>query len=42
MTLKGCVWGFELIARVSEYTQPEPEVTDHCMKTDKLTFTIEP
>ena len=30
----GCVWGFDMSARVSEYTQPEPGATD-------LTFIVE-
>ena len=41
MSYLGCIWGFELGARVSEYTQPEPGGTDHCVRTDDLTFTIE-
>jgi hypothetical protein len=27
--------------RVSEYTKPEPGGTDHCVRTDDLSFTIE-
>ena len=41
MTYLGCMWGFEMGARVSEYTQPEPGAVDHCVRTDDLTFTIE-
>ena len=35
------MWGFKIRARVSEYTEPEPGATDHCVKTDDLMFTIE-
>jgi hypothetical protein len=28
-------------ARVSEYTKPEPGGTDHCVRTDDLSFMIE-
>ena len=35
------MWGFEMGARVSEYTKPEPGGTDHCVRTDDLIFTIE-
>jgi hypothetical protein len=41
MRYLGCMWGFEIGARVSEYTKPEPGGTDHCVRTDDLTFTIE-
>ena len=41
MSYLGCMWGFELGAMVSEYTQPEPGGTDRCVRTDDLTFTIE-
>lgn len=41
MRFLGCMWGFEMGARVSEYTKPEPGGTDHCVRTDDLTFTIE-
>ena len=41
MTYLDCMWGFEMGARVSEYTQPEPGAVDHCVRTDNLTFTIE-
>ena len=35
-----CMWGFEMGARVSEYTRPEPGAVDHCLRVDDLTFTI--
>ena len=41
MRYLGCMWGFEMGARVSEYMKPEPGGTDHCVRTDDLTFTIE-
>ena len=41
MRYLGCMWGFEMGARVSEYTKPEPGGTDHCVRTDDLTFTVE-
>ena len=40
MRYLGCMWGFEMGARVSEYTKPEPGGTDHCVRTDDLTFTL--
>lgn len=36
-----CMWGFELGARVSEYTQPESGANDHCVRTDDIPFSIE-
>ena len=38
MRYLGCMWGFEMGARVSEYTKPEPGGTDHCVRTDDLTY----
>ena len=38
MTYLGCVWGFDLSARVSEYTVPEPRAQDHCIRLDDLSF----
>lgn len=35
------MWGFELGARVSEYTQPESGANDHCVRTDDIPFSIE-
>ena len=37
----GCLWGFEMGARVSEYTRAEPGGSDHCIRLDDLTFIIE-
>lgn len=38
MTYLGCMYGFEFAARLSEYTKPERGLTDHCVRTDDLTF----
>lgn len=38
MAFLGCMWGFEMGARVSEYTTPEPGAVDHCVRMDDLTF----
>lgn len=32
------MWAFEMGARVSEYTTPEPGGVDHCIRVDNLTF----
>ena len=40
MTYLGCMWGFELGARVSEYTKSEPGDVDHCVRTDDLSFVV--
>lgn len=32
------MWGFDPIARVSEYTVLEPRAEDHCVRLDDLTF----
>jgi hypothetical protein len=34
------MWGFDMSARVSEYTQPEPGATDHCVRANDLTFIV--
>ena len=41
MTYLGSMWAFEMVARVPEYTRPEPGNEDHCVRTDDLSFTIE-
>ena len=38
MTYLGCMWAFEMGARVSEYTAPEPRGVDHCIRVDDLVF----
>ena len=40
MTYIGCMWAFEMGARVSEYTTPEPGGTDHCIRVDDLIFIV--
>ena len=40
MTYIGCMWGFEMGARVSEYTTPEPGNVDHCIRVDDLIFMV--
>jgi hypothetical protein len=40
MAYLGCMWCFEMGARVSEYTQPEPGATDYCVRMDDLTFFV--
>ena len=34
----GCMWAFEMGARVSEYTTAEPGGVDHCVRVDDLIF----
>lgn len=41
MRYMGCMWGFEMGARVSEYTRAEPGGSDHCVRLDDLTFIVE-
>lgn len=41
MLYTGCMYGYELAARVGEYTKPEPGDTDHCVRTDDLSFAVE-
>lgn len=41
MIYLGSMWAFEMGARVSEYTRPEPGNEDHCVRTDDLSFTVE-
>jgi hypothetical protein len=36
----GCMWGFDMGARVSEYTRAEPGGSDHCVRVDDLTFIL--
>ena len=40
MVYLGCMWGFEMGARVSEYTTPEPGAVDHCVRLDDLIFVV--
>jgi hypothetical protein len=41
MLYTGCVFGFEFTARVGEYTKAEQKATDHCLRTDDLSFAVE-
>ena len=37
----GCMYGYELAARLGEYTEAENGGTDHCVRTDDLSFAVE-
>lgn len=41
MLYLGCMLGFELAAQIGEYTKKENGGTDHCYRTDDLTFAVE-
>ena len=41
MTYVGLMWGFDQVARVSEYTSAEASAEDHCVSLWQLTFIIE-
>ena len=40
MTYIGCMWGYEMDARVSEYTSDEVDAEDHCVRCRDLIFTV--
>jgi hypothetical protein len=40
MTYLACIWGFDQSARISEYTAPEGDATDHCVRIDDVTFYV--
>ena len=40
MTYIGCMWGYEMDARVSEYTNHEVGAEDHCVRCRDLLFTV--
>jgi hypothetical protein len=40
MLYLGCMLAFELAARIGEYTRKEKGGTDHCYRTDDLTFAV--
>ena len=40
MTYIGCMWGYEMDARVSEYTSHEVDAEDHCVRCRDLIFTV--
>ena len=41
MTYVGLMWGFDQVARVSEYTSAETAAEDHCVRLWQLTFIID-
>lgn len=41
MTYIGCMFGFEMSARIGEYTQKERGRSDHCVRNDDLSFAVE-
>ena len=41
MLYLACMFGFELAARIGEYTKRENGGTDHCFRTYDLTFAVE-
>ena len=40
MTYIGCMWGYEMDARISEYTSHEVGAEDHCVRCRDLIFTV--
>ena len=40
MTYVGCTWGYEMDARVSEYTSHEVDAEDHCVRCRDLIFSV--
>ena len=38
MTYMGLMWGFDQVARVSEYTSAEVSAEDHCVRVWQLSF----
>lgn len=41
MTYVGLMWGFDQVARISEYTSAEKTAEDHCVRLWQLTFVVE-
>jgi hypothetical protein len=41
MPYTGCMFGLEFTARASEFTKGEKKGTDHCVRTDDVTFAVE-
>lgn len=41
MTYIGCMWAYDMAARISEYTRAERGASDHCVRLDDLTFIVE-
>ena len=40
MTYVGCMWGYEMDARISEYTSHEVDAEDHCVRCRDLIFCV--
>ena len=40
MTYVGIMWGFEIVARVSEYTSAETSGEDHCVRLWQVSFVL--
>ena len=40
-TYLACMWGYDMCARISEYTKPEGKATDHCIRVHDLAFTVD-
>lgn len=40
-TYLACMWGYDMSARVSEYTKPEGKAADHCIRVHDLAFTVD-
>lgn len=40
MTYLGLMWGFDQVARVSEYTSAEKDAEDHCIRVWQLSFVV--
>ena len=41
MTYVGLMWGFDQVARISEYTSAEVSAEDHCVRLWQLSFIAE-
>ena len=40
ITYVGCIWGYEMDTRLSEYTSHEVDAEDHCVRCRDLIFTV--
>ena len=41
MLYLACMWGYDLSARVSEFTKPEKGAPDHCVRVHDLSFLVD-
>ena len=41
MVYLACMWGYDLSARISEFTKPEKGAPDHCVRVHDLSFLID-